>query len=603
MAVLLVGLLAFFFGYQVIPATLGVEVVRYGTKPLFYILYVALCYLFFREVRAAYVDRNNVRLRWELFIAALFGVCFITTHDSYGYKVLSDEYVVCSQAKSLYFQGTSDYPVGTFSRYGEVKPLSSLVDKRPPAFSALLALVHDLSGYRVGNVFILNSIICFGLVWLLLFAAKIGAADGIGLTQQLAWVLCLLFSLPLLGQVSTGAGIDLYNLFLLAASALLAWRVLEQLDAESCLLWLVVSFLLFNARYESVLYVVSVGAILVLKAYRMGRVPEFTAVCLLPVGLVFFLLRHKVFDVLPELSWQVDAGAQAFSFSYFARNAGHAIGYLYEIDRQSSGSCALAYLGSVAMLVLLVRGMRKWLTGHKASHQDLVLIAYGAVVCINFMLLMCYHWGRIDELEVSRLALPLFLLFGACIFRVLQELYRNGATRIAHALLAVAVASVVLISMPSVSAELRLKNNYHAQMDAWALQQIEEQGDPAALVVTSGTLFWDLHHIAAQQPSHVQAHLQDFEFHRANRSFNPYLLEQVKIDPLTGDLTVLGGVDLGREYSTQILAEMPYKPYHYARLSKLMEPKADALRLGQLEGPELEFYQHYPIEYWFMRIP
>ena len=603
MAVLLVGLLAFVFGYQVIPATLGIEVVRYGTKPLFYVLYAAVCYLSFREIRAAYADRNNVRLRWELFIAALFGACFIVTHDSYGYKVLSDEYVVCSQAKSIYFQGTSDYPVGTFFRYGEVKPLSSLVDKRPPAFSALLALVHDLSGYRVGNVFILNSVICFGLVWLLLFAAKIGAPDGICFSQQLAWVLCLLFSLPLLGQVSTGAGIDLYNLFLLAASALLAWRVLEQLDAESCLLWLVVSFLLFNARYESVLYVLSVGAIILLKAQRMGRIPGFAAVCLVPIGLVFFLLRHKVFDALPELSWQLDAGAQAFSFSYFSRNLGHAIAYLFEIDRQSSSSCLLAYLGSVALLMLIVRGVRKLLAGNKASHQDLVLIAYGAVVCINFMLLMCYHWGRIDELEVSRLALPIFLLFGACIFRVLQELCRSGKTRIAHALLAVAVASVVLISMPSVSAELRLKNNYHAQMDAWALRQIEAQGDLAAMVVTSGTLFWDLHQIAAQHPSHVVAHLKDFEFHRVNRSFNPYLLEQVKIDPMTGELTVLGGVDLGDQYSTQVLAEMPYKPYHYARLSKLLEPKADVFRLNKIEGPELEFYQHYPIEYWFMRIP
>jgi hypothetical protein len=603
MVAVLVGALAFVLGYQLIPATLGIEVVRYATKPLFHFIYAVIAVLSIRELRAAYTGSASARLYWMLFLAALFGVCIIASHNSYGYKVLSDEYVVCSQAKSMYFQGTSDYPVGTFLRYGEVKPLSSLVDKRPPSFSALLAVVHDLSGYRVGNVFVLNSVLCFALIWLLLCAALRFAPEGLGRSQLVAWVLCLLFSLPLLGQVATGAGIDLYNLFLLAASALLAWRVLEQLDAESCLLWLLVSFLLFNARYESVLYVLSVGAILVLKSYRMGRVPEFAAVCLLPVGLVFFLLRHKVFDALPELSWQVDAGTQAFSFSYFARNAGHAIGYLYEIDRQSSGSCALAYLGSVALLVLLVRGMRKWLTGHKASHQDLVLIAYGAVVCINFMLLMCYHWGRIDELEVSRLALPLFLLFGACIFRVLQELYRNGATRIAQVLLAVAVTSVVLISMPSVSAELRLKNNYHAQMDAWALRQIETQGDPAAMVVTSGTLFWDLHQIAAQHPSHVVAHLQDFEFHRANRSFNPYLLEQVKIDPLTGELTVLGGVDLGRQYSTQILAEMPYKPYHYARLSKLLEPKADALKLGELEGPALEFYQRYPIEYWFMRIP
>ena len=599
----LIGLLAIALGAHGLPAELGIEVVRYATKPLFYVIYAALAYFVLRELSAVMTDRASVRGHCGLCIAALLGALISITHDTYGYKVLSDEYVVCSQAKSLYFQGTSDYPLATFRQYGEVKPLDSLVDKRPPAFSVLLALLHDLSGYRVANVFVLNTLLCVVLFWLLLYAVRRTAPEEFAPSQQIAWLLSLVFSLPLLGYVATGAGIDLYNLCLLAASALLAWRVLQQATASSCLLWLLVSFLLFNARYESVLYTLSVGAILLLKAQRMGRVPAFAGVCLLPLGLVFFLLRHKVFAALPEISWQVDAGASAFSWSYFSTNIGHAIGYLYAIDRQSSGSAVLAYFGSVALLVLLVRGARQLCAGRKPSDQDVVLIAYGAVVCLNFVLLMCYHWGRVDELEVSRLALPLFLLFGACIFRVLQVLYGGGRWRAAHCLLAVAVASVLLVALPRVSADLRLKHNYYAQIDAWALRHIEAQADPAALVVSARTLFWDLHQIAAQQPSHVQTHLQDFEFHRANRSFNPYLLEQVKIDPLTGELTVLGGVDLGRQYTTEVLAELPYKPYHFARLSKLLEPQGDAVQLPELQGAELNFYQRYPIEYWLLRIP
>ncbi|MFQ3226181.1 MAG: hypothetical protein ACI8Z5_002453 [Lentimonas sp.] len=599
---LCVGLFAFVLGYFLIPVDLGIEIVRYGTKPLFYFVYAAVCYFSLREIRASFGARGNIRFQWCVFIAALLGVLFVTTRDSYEYKVLSDEYVICAQAKSLHLQGTSDYPVGTFSRYGEVKPSNSLVDKRPPSFSVLLAVIHDLSGYRVGNVFILNSLICFGLVWLLLHVARACAPDGFGQGQQIAWVLCLLFSLPLLGQVATGAGMDLYNLFLLAASAFLAWRVLEESDSKHFLLWLAVSFLLFNARYESVLYVLSVGGVLLLQSYRIQRIPAFTSVCLIPLGLIAFLLRHRVFDVLPEISWQLDEGVtSAFSFSYFYQNVGHALSYLYVIDIQSSASCLLSYFGTVAILVLTVRGVRELLAGKKPSNRDVVLIAYGGVVAVNFLLLMCYHWGRIDELEVSRLALPLFLLFGACIYRVLEELYR-GRQRVAHALLSVAVVYVVLVAIPSVSSELRLKNNYHAQIDAWALEQMEAQADPAALIVTEGSLFWDLHVIAAQHPSDVMSHLQDFEFHRVNRSFNAYLLEQIKRDPLTGTLTVLGGSELGSLYSTEVVAEMPYKPYHYARLSKVLEPKVGMLSGGELQGRDLEFYQQYPIEYWFLRI-
>ena len=392
--VLFVGLLAFVLGYHVITTEAGIEIVRYGTKPLFYFVYAAVCYFSFREARALFSGCGNVRYHWGLLIAALLGVLFITTRDSYGYKVLSDEYVICSQAKSLHYQGTSDYPVGTFSSYGEVKPSTPLVDKRPPAFSVLLAVVHDLSGYRVGNVFFLNSVVCFGLAWLLLHAARMCAPDGFGRGQQIAWVLCLLFSLPLLGQVATGAGMDLYNVFLITASALLAWRVLQSPESEGFLLWLAVSFLLFNARYESVLYVLSVGVVLALKSWRMRRMPMFAWVCLIPLGLVFFLLRHRVFDAMPALNWQLDEGvANAFSFSYFYKNIGHAVSYLYEVDIQSSASCCLSYFGTVAMLILAVRGAKSVLARKKPCNKDIVLVAYGGVVAVNFGLLIVLSLG------------------------------------------------------------------------------------------------------------------------------------------------------------------------------------------------------------------
>ena len=39
----------------------------------------------------------------------------------------------------------------------------------------------------------------------------------------------------------------------------------------------------------------------------------------------------------------------------------------------------------------------------------------------NFFLLMCYHWGQIDQFEVSRLALPLMLLMALAVPFVLMD--------------------------------------------------------------------------------------------------------------------------------------------------------------------------------------
>ncbi len=592
--ILLVGVSVFVASYWLVPAEVGLECVRYLTKPLFYLLLLSVAGL----LAGLFCPPRKC---WYLLVLATVGTLVLVVQQSYSYRVLSDEYVICAQAKSLHEYGTSDYPVRTFPAYGELKRQEALVDKRPPAFSVLLALVHDLTGYRPVNVFILNTAIGFTFLLLLLHAARFAADRKWEWYESGAWVLVLACSLPLLSLSMTGAGLDLLNVFLIFSSAWLAWKVLSEDSPRWVFAWLGVSWLLFNCRYESILFVLSIGAVLLVKVFQTKRLPVVGALYTMPFLLAPYVLRHRVFDLSPEISWQAGQG-KPFDFSYFPGNLGHAVDYLFVPHLQGSGSLLLAWLGLISLLVLGVRFIRSRSFRRMPSVADVVFFAYGGVILINLFLLMCYYWGRLDELEVSRLALPVFFLFGVSIYRVALRI-SSSRPKLVRCFLVCGLVYVFVYAVPSKSETLALKGNYHAEIDSWALGQVRGRGEPNPMVISTGPLFWYLHDVSSMPPDALEFKLRGFEFHRRCHSMNAYLLQKIKVDPITGDETILDGENLSRIYATSVISEMSYKPYHIARLSKIEEMKESFSKQMNYPTADIDFYRKHPVEYWFFQIP
>lgn len=596
-------LFSLFFGKFWIPDPIAMDIIRYATKPLFYLILALIGWNLYGILRSLEFRKLNWSHIALPFILALLGTLFLISHNQYGFKILSDEYVISSQAKSLHFKNTSDYPSRTFSIYGEVKAQNTLVDKRPPTFSIILSLFHDITGYRVSNVFILNSLIAFFiLVTILLVGIHCSKGKKAGHLNLLN-LLLISISLPLFSKNATGGGLELLNVFLIIITTILAYKSLLTKDPKWLNLWIFTTILLIHTRHESILFLVSFAIVFLIKIIREKTISQAIVLALLPLYLLIYLLRQRVFEIYPEISLQLNSNRVAFSLDYFYENIGHAISYFYEFDLQSSSSYLLSSLGLICLILIFVKLAKKLITPTQSiANSDIVLIAYGAIIITNFFILMCYHWGRVDELEVSRLTLPLFLLFGASICRVILTAIDKWKT-LPTALFTTAAAYLFFVAIPNQTSDLFIRENYHARIDNWAVKIIHSQADLCPFVITTGSLIWDLHQIAAYHPRDISKQLQKFNFHLKNRSFTPYILEKLKMDPTTGLITSDGTGLFEQQYKLVTIAEFPYKPYHFARISRISTVINDSSIHNTVEEDITHLYKNYPIETWFLNIP
>ena len=87
----------------------------------------------------------------------LLATAFALWSDPFKHKVLFDEYVL--QGTALHMHATKE--IGTVIRAYDIAgswvPIDTFLDKRPYFFTFLVSLVHDLTGYRIANMFLVNA--------------------------------------------------------------------------------------------------------------------------------------------------------------------------------------------------------------------------------------------------------------------------------------------------------------------------------------------------------------------------------------------------------------------------------------------------------------
>ena len=140
-------------------------------------------------------------------------------------------------------------------------------------------------------------------------------------------------------------------------------------------------------------------------------------------------------------------------------------------------------------------------------------------------------------------------------------------------------------------------------MDQWALACIVDEKAEFPLVVSDRPLFWYLHDIASISTEVIEKKQTQFDFHYRMKSFDPYVLEHIRVDPVTGEESKLSFSLDSVGYHSEEVAWYPYKPYHYARLSKVIGPdrkKIDSSHFNSGAGSKL---RAYPLEYWLWMRP
>jgi len=373
--------------------------------------FISAIFLLFVGVVAAQALRARPKtpaLHAWLTVAA--GCALVVMADRLGHKVFYDESVLQCTAMDMY----EHREVGTVYRafwFGDTwATLDAYFDKRPYFFAYLVSLLHDISGYRASNVFVVNAALVPLLLSMVYWLGKRLGGERAALVAVL-----LMGSLPLLGHCALSGAMEVHNLTMLAALVCLSLVYLEKPGRLNLAGVCLAMVLLSQSRYESILFSAAVALVIVLGWVRRGRAMITPELCLLPLCLVPSFWHNRIIDATPSL-WELKPGqVSRFSVEYLAGNWDGFLGFHFHLGKQYPNSLLLSF----GALVLAPLGLWLWLrSGARArelrGNEAWWCWVVFATICGGLtILLLFYYWARLDDPMASRFALP------ACLFAAL----------------------------------------------------------------------------------------------------------------------------------------------------------------------------------------
>ena len=510
-------------------------------------------------------DKLTRREIWSAvgIILGLTLVAVITV--PYTYKVLYDEFVLQATAWSMHQARIVGAMVRGYDIGGVFTTLQTYLDKRPLFFTYLVSLLHDLTGPRTANAFILNTAlmpVALGMVYL--FArrlvshlAALAAVVAFGAFSQLA-------------QNATGSGMEMLNLVMLLGVMHLGAWYLEEPDDARLSAFLLGTILLAQTRYESGLYVAP-AALIVLEGWRRrGRMILPAAAMVAPALLIPYALHNTYLSGSPLL-WELREGeATRFSPVYLTDNLIHAFRFFFSFTGQLTNSWWLGLAGLPAFgwaLWTACRHAKRW---RQITASQMSLVIFGAAIAANLGLLMFYYWGQLDDSIVSRLSLPFSALCALCIAWAIMRFPAIWQNRAAQFAVGGALLSYLTSGLLANGTHWSL--NLQAREIAWELAVVQQQPPQPRLILTNkSALIWLTNEISSIQIVRARQRTEAIRYHLRQHTFGEVLVMQnyrpvgpdggFQLDPLDRlpDNFVLEPV-LERRFGT-----------HIARISRVKE--------------------------------
>lgn len=559
------SILAVWLGFFLFPPEVAVSIIRNGGYWLMagtFGLFALALYRYLRSDRALEPTGQVDWIRWGMVgvVAVLLQI-----HEPHGFKIVMDELVLGATSMSMNMDREVFCAMQIHNFDGADMITSGIIDKRPYFFAFLLSILHDLTGYRPENVFILNAVLTFLLLGLVgHLAARLTNRQGGRL------VVMLLAGLPLLAINATGGGFEILNLCMIALTMLAAIRYLERNDSDSLNLMLMSGILLAQTRYESVLFVVPLGFVILLSWWRMKSIRLTLPVILAPLLLVPYPLLNSVFLAYKNF-WQLpDELDSPFSLEFLPNNLSHAVSYLFDFSPLQSNSMLLSYLGIVALVFVGLFFIRRVVRFHKMSASELVIFLFSLVILVNFFLLMCYHWGQIDDFVVSRLALPLLLLMALAIPFALKDF--KPSTRVWNGFVGLAAAFFVFVAIPTSVRAYPTERYLSYRETAWFLDFVRAHRDEGAFFVIPSPMPAIIFREPSCANTDFRRRAPEIDYHLKRGTYTKvYVFQRLAEDLVTGELVETQNSGIGPEYTLELLAERKFGIYNRSRISLVTE--------------------------------
>jgi hypothetical protein len=572
---LLVCVLSLFLGFFTFPDPVAMLVVAHGGYWLVlaaFAIFVTALWFSFRPDAVDWswrsVDKGSV------IIVALGGVVLLV-HETFGFKIVMDEIMLLGTSMSMHFNRTVVTPYRGNDIQGTFVLLDGLMDKRPLFFPFLTSLVHDLTGYRPTNAFILNGGLTF------VFLGMVNTLGRLLAGRVAGWIAVVLFAgLPLLGHNATGGGFELLNLVMILVTLLLGARFIAKRDSASMVAFCFSALLLAQVRYESVIYLLPVALIILWVWWREQRVLLPWAVLIAPLLMVHYPLQHRIFN-LRESAWELASKpgyTTPFSLNYIPENILHAVQFFFARPSDQPNSLVFSALGLLAVpfFVLLAVKSVRLLSTEPPIKVATLFFAVGFAV--QFALMMCYFWGKFDEPVIRRLSLPTHLALIVALLAVLPQ-FANAAVN--KALLGIAALGLLSSGVPSMAAHAYSQEYLPGREVAWRRQFIREHPRKDYFVIDNDAHLWVTHQVSSTPIGQAVKRRDSLLFHMRNRTFSDfYVFQRYLIDGETGRMTLREGDDLGSNFVLETVREERLQTLTLTRLSRIKEIREGAAVLS-----------------------
>lgn len=516
--------LAVFAGFRAIdPATAQRLIAGWG-----YYFILGVCALFVAFAWRIAASRRAAWLSWLrrpgwAGVVILLGTAVTIWSDPLKHKVLFDEYVLQGTAFQMHATKEIGTAVRAYDIMGTWVSIDTFLDKRPYFFAFLVSLLHDLTGYRVANMFIVNlalAPIFIGLVyWLALALTQRRSAAFLAVAG--------LATLPLLGQQVTGAGMELHNLTMIALVMALAVLYLRAPDADRLALLVLGSLLLSQSRYESVIFVLPTALVILRGWEKRQRVLLPWPAMIAPLLLVPYVWHNRVLSSKPAL-WQLREGETSrFSTTYLAGNLRAAAKFFFNTSIELANSWWLSVVGGLALAWLAYRAWRWWRDPARRalSPSEFTTLVYGAGIVGNLAMLMFYYWSRLDEVIASRFALPLCFLLALVIARLARD-FDERRLRGTAALSAGLAVWFFVFGMPAIARRPYTDQNLVMLEVDWAREIIATRPGPVLLLTNSSTIPFVLSRIPTLLVAGARVRGDQIRYHLAQGTFREIIVTQ-----------------------------------------------------------------------------
>jgi hypothetical protein len=350
---------------------------------------------------------------------------------------------------------------------------------------------------------------------------------------------------------------------MIIATLLLGVRFVARRDEISLTAFCYSTLLLGQTRYESLIYALPVVLMVLWVWWQEQRVILSWPVILAPLLLLPYPLQHRIFE-LRSSAWQMASKpefSKPFAFSYLADNLAHAETFFFARATDQPISLTLSILGWLAIpffLLFVVKRVRTLRTEPPAVVAS-VFFSIGFVG--QFLLMMCYFWGKFDDPIIRRLSLPTHLWLVMAIMTVLPQFAAAGFQRL---LIGVAVFGAIVSGVPSMAAHAYTQEYLPGRETEWRRQFMADQPRHDYLMIDNATTV----------PEAIRRR-EAIVFHQRNRTFSDiYVFQRFNIDPETGKMTLREGDDLGPNFVLEPVREERLQTLTLTRISRVREVKS-----------------------------